>query len=124
MAAVLIPAVLIETRASPVDDMHNHPVVRQAIDDLAERESMPADDIEVLSVEAVTWPDTSMGCPHPDMRYRQIPQDGLRLTLRAKGTQYIYHSGGHRPPFLCSFKSARAGVDPGNPRPGKDEASK
>lgn len=114
MTGVLILLGLVETHASAVNDMHTNPVVRQAVEDLAQRESMSTDDIEVVSVEEVMWSDSSMGCPRPDMRYRQIPQDGLRIILRAKGRQHTYHSGGHRPPFLCNLKNAqKKGVDPG-----------
>lgn len=105
MASVLLFLVSpIETEASPVNTLHKNPLVGQAIEDLAQRESVPPADVEVLSVEEVVWPDTSMGCPHPDMRYTQVPQDGARIILRARGRQYAYHSGGNRTPFLCSLK--------------------
>ena len=124
MAAVLIRYDLMAARASSVDNMHTNPVVRQAVEDLAQRESISADDIDVVSVEKVMWPDTSMGCPHPGMRYRQVPQDGLRIILRAQGSQHTYHSGGHRPPFLCDLKDARRGIDPGKRLPGEEQADK
>jgi hypothetical protein len=107
---LLFPATPTETRASSVDTMHNNPLVRQTIEDLAQRESMPPADIEVVSVEEVVWPDTSMGCPQPDMRYRQVLKDGARIILRARGRQRIYHSGGNRTPFLCSHKIANQGI--------------
>ena len=82
--------------------VHNNPLIEQAIADLARRESVPQSAIELVSFEAVTWPDTSMGCPHPGMRYHQVPQDGARIVLQVKGEQRVYHSGGKRAPFLCT----------------------
>ena len=52
-------------------------LVAQAAADLARREASAAADIELVSFEAVVWPDASLGCPHPGMRYRQVPEDGL-----------------------------------------------
>ena len=108
--ALLFTAKTTDTRASTVDTTHKNPLVRQAIEDLAQRESIPPADIEVVSVEEVVWPDTSMGCPHPDMRYRQVPQDGARIILRAGGSQRVYHSGGSRAPFLCGQNIAKPGI--------------
>ena len=118
---LLFPATPTETRASSVDTMHKNPLVRQAIEDLAQRESMPPADIEVVSVEEVVWPDTSMGCPHPDMRYLQVLQDGARIILRARGRQRVYHSGGSRVPFLCSHKIANQGIHQSDRAPNLDD---
>ncbi len=42
-----------------------------------------------------------MGCPHPDMSYAQVLQDGSVIELEYAGRYYRYHSGGERFPFLC-----------------------
>lgn len=86
-----------QTFALPVDD----PIVQQAVADLAARLGIAPEVITVLSVEAVTWPDSSLGCPQPGMAYLQVLVDGLRIRLSAKGALYEYHSGGDQPPFLC-----------------------
>ena len=107
LAGMLVPAVNpVATRASSVANLERNPLVRQAIEDLAQRESISPDAVEVVSVEEVVWPDTSMGCPHPDMRYAQVLQDGMRIILRADGREYAYHSGGQRAPFLCNRKGS------------------
>ena len=77
------------------------PQVEQAVADLAERLEVEAGEIEVVEVEFVTWPDSSLGCPQPGMAYTQVPQDGMLIRLRAAGEGYDYHSGGGRDPFLC-----------------------
>jgi hypothetical protein len=80
------------------------PLVRVAVADLASRLGVTEADVVVVSTEAVTWPDRSMGCPLPDMRYEQVPTDGALIVLSVDGVPYSYHSGGSRPPFLCTTK--------------------
>jgi hypothetical protein len=65
-----------------------------AIDDLSKRTGIPRSDIKVVSVEAVEWPDASVGCPQPGMMYAQVITPGYRIVLEAGGKTYEYHSGG------------------------------
>jgi hypothetical protein len=58
--------------------------------------------VTVVSSSEVTWPDGSLGCPEPGMNYTQALVQGSRIVLEAGGKQYHYHSGGTRPPFLCT----------------------
>ena len=88
------------TSPSPPDPSLN-PLVQQAKEDLAHKLSVPVDQIEVLEARAVVWPDASLGCPQPGMRYRQVPMDGALIRLQVEGKVYEYHSGGGRDPFLC-----------------------
>ena len=89
-----------------------NPLVQQAIADLAATESLSVDEIELVSFEEVSWPDASLGCPHPDMRYRQVPVDGARIVLRSKKGISTYHSGGGRPPFQCPRWILKSGKTP------------
>jgi hypothetical protein len=76
-------------------------LVELAIADLAQRLGVEMAAITFISFEEVVWPDSSLGCPHPDMKYKQVPQDGSRIILDFEGTTYDYHTGGGRDPFLC-----------------------
>ena len=76
-------------------------LIRLAQEDLAQRWSIPVEQIEVLEARAVVWPDSSLGCPQPGMEYLQVPQDGSLILLGFEGKVYEYHSGGGRDPFLC-----------------------
>jgi hypothetical protein len=87
--------------APPSYDPAMEPLVQIARQDLAERLGIAVDEIEVLEAQGVVWGDTSMGCPHPDMGYLQVPQDGALIRLSVGNREYNYHSGGNRPPFLC-----------------------
>ena len=58
----LLPATgQLSEAAPPEEPMSTNPLIERAIADLAQRESVPETSIEVVSFEAVTWPDTSMG---------------------------------------------------------------
>jgi hypothetical protein len=80
--------------------------VEKAKADLAARLGLQPGEISLVSSEEVTWPDGSLGCPQPGMRYTQALVNGSRIVLEASGKRYNYHSGGRRGPFLCT-----------NPRP-------
>lgn len=73
----------------------------QAIADLATRLGVSAGDVVLVSEEAVTWRDGSLGCPEKDMMYTQALVDGHLIVLKVTETQYRYHSGNGRPPFYC-----------------------
>ena len=75
--------------------------VSQAQEDLARRLGIESNQVEVVAVQSVTWPDGGLGCPQPGMAYTQVQVDGLLIRLQARGRIYEYHSGGARPPFLC-----------------------
>lgn len=107
-AEAVTPAAIIQgekptmepTSAIPPELM-NAPQLKMAKDDLAQRLGVSPEEIEVIAVEMVVWPNKGMGCPTPGMEYPQVPVDGLRIVLGHEGQTYEYHSGGTRPPFLC-----------------------
>ena len=72
-----------------------------AVTDLATRLGVDPASVEVVSEEAVTWSDGSLGCAKKGMLYTQALIEGSRITLRAEGTDYDYHSGGSGKAFLC-----------------------
>ena len=43
---------------------------------------------------AVTWPDTSLGCPVPDATYEFIEINGYWLSFVVDNVEYTYHSDG------------------------------
>ena len=81
------------------------PVVSAAREDLAQRTGAAFQEIVVVEATPVVWPSPALGCPQPNMRYKQIPVDGVLIRLRANGKMYAYHGGGNRAPFLCEQTS-------------------
>src|SRR5699024_6528064 len=67
--------------------------VRSAVENLAERLDIPADDIQAGPLEPVTWSDGSLGCPRPGQSHPQALTDGYRVILTAGGQEYAYHAG-------------------------------
>ena len=93
-------------------------IVETAMDDLAGRMDADCAEIGFAGLEFITWPDGSMGCPAPGMRYKQVQVDGYRVTLVLDGVEYAYHGGGNRAPFLCERGAFPSDMDlspPGNP---------
>jgi hypothetical protein len=81
------------------------PLIEQARDDLAQRLGVPVEQVDLLEVREVTWPDSSLGCPRPGMTYAQVPQGGLLIRLSVDREMYFYHSGETQVPFLCEGTS-------------------
>lgn len=57
---------------------------------------------EVESAEAVTWPDSSLGCPSPGVQYTQSLVEGLRVLVRVDGERYDFRFGAGTDLKLCS----------------------
>jgi hypothetical protein len=74
-------------------------LVVHAVADLAERLGLDARDVTVVDARAVTWGDSSLGCPQPGMQYLQRLVDGALVVLEAGGRTYEYHGGS--PLQLC-----------------------
>lgn len=84
-------------------------LVDQAKADLSKRLEVPAAEVTLVSSEAVTWSDGSLGCPEPGMFYTQALVDGHRTVLEVRGQRYEYHSAAHRAPFLCEHAQPPTG---------------
>jgi len=72
------------------------PVIRQEVAPLisaiARDLDVPEDAVIVLEVEPRSWPDSSLGCPQPDMLYAQVISPGYLLLVEVSGEQIEYHA--------------------------------
>ena len=59
---------------------------------LADRLSVPAAGLELVSDELVQWGDTSLGCPQAGMVYAQVITPGHRITFRQGDDTYEVHT--------------------------------
>ena len=78
------------------DEVASRPAVQAAVQDLADRRSVSAQDITIVGYAEVTWPDGALGCPMPGTLYSQALVDGQQLILRVEGTEQgpaSYHAG-------------------------------
>lgn len=60
--------------------------------DLAARLAIDPKIVKIASVEAVEWPDASLGVPEEGMTYAQVITPGFELVLQAGEAQYTYHT--------------------------------
>lgn len=82
--------------------------VAAAKDDLARRNAVAAEQIEVVSSRTVTWGDGSMGCPEPEMMYTQALVPGYQIHLRHDGSDAYYHGSRSSEPMYCPAERAQA----------------
>lgn len=73
----------------------------QVIDEVASEQGVATEDVQVRTVELVTWSDGSLGCPDPDMMYTQALVEGYRIIVEVDGTPVTYHGQDGQPPFRC-----------------------
>jgi len=67
-------------------------LINQAIDLLTQSISIPAKDIELVSVEAYDFPDASLGVPVSGLFYAQVLTPGYIIHLQVGEDLYIYHA--------------------------------
>lgn len=64
--------------------------VERAAARLEEEDGLPPD--RVVVVEAVEWPDASLGCPEPGRMYAQVVTPGFRIVFEAAGARAEFHT--------------------------------
>ena len=90
-------------------------MIEAALADAAESLRRPRRaDIKVLSAEAVTWSDGSLGCPQPGMMYTQALVPGFRIVLQAGEQTLNYHAMSRGKPVFCPASRVTAPVPDGN----------
>lgn len=95
-ASVPAPASEAPATVSPLRRM-----AAPAIDDLAARLGVAAEDVEVVEAVEVEWPDASLGCPAPGFSYAQVLTDGMKVTLQVGDKTYDYRGRSPDTLFLC-----------------------
>ena len=64
-------------------------------------------DVRVVSVEAVTWPDSSLGCPEPNQLYMQVLTPGYLVLVDAGGRTTEVHTDKSTPPRVARCANPR-----------------
>ncbi|MBM2847981.1 MAG: hypothetical protein HW418_923, partial [Anaerolineales bacterium] len=73
----------------PVD---TPPAQRAAVQALAAALGLSVDQIKLVSIEAVDWPDGCLGVRRVGVLCTQVITPGFRIVLEANGKQYEYHT--------------------------------
>jgi len=80
-----------------------------AIETLASELGVPREQIELDTVRAIDWRDSSIGCPKPGMAYLDVVTPGHKVTLRADGQIYVVHEAKNKA-FVCRQSKALGGI--------------
>ena len=64
----------------------------RAGEELADSLGVEPDSVTLVSMEAVDWPDASLGCPEPDMMYAAMITPGYMITFSVDETLYEVHT--------------------------------
>jgi hypothetical protein len=81
-------------------------MVHAAVADAARRARVEPAWVAVVLAEAVTWPDSSLGCPQPGRSSMQVLVPGYRIRLSIGQQQLEYHAGASGEPFFCPAERA------------------
>jgi hypothetical protein len=91
------------------------PIANLAVDTLASELEVPQDRISVVSVAAVDWPDSSVGCPKPAMAYLTVITPGHKVLLKVDDRTYAVHEAKGKA-FVCQQASIPAEAAGGGSR--------
>lgn len=65
-------------------------VLADILEDASDRSGVPAAEIEVVSIEPMTFNDASLGCPEPGKMYAQVITPGFVVLLQTGEAQLDY----------------------------------
>jgi hypothetical protein len=85
------------------------PIADLAVDALAVDLEVPQDRIHVVSVTAVNWPDSSVGCPQPGMQYLTVITPGHKVVLKVDERTYAVHEAKGQA-FVCKQRELPEGM--------------
>lgn len=74
----------------------NRKILESVKNDIVKRTGRSGCNIVLKYAKAVTWPDTSLGCPLPDRTYAQVITPGYRLVLSDGTTDFEYHTDNYQ----------------------------
>jgi hypothetical protein len=105
MTRTAVALILLGAAMATANDRAQDDAVALAKKTLAAELESAAADAELEKVEAVEWPDTSLGCPEKGKMYAQMITPGYRVLLKANGRTHEVHVGGSRA-VICNAQGA------------------
>ena len=67
-------------------------MIDAVVEQAAAESGVDIGEIRVVTAEAVTWSDGSLGCPQPGQAYTQALVPGFRVVLEVDGAEMHYHA--------------------------------
>jgi hypothetical protein len=93
---------------------NNPALVNTAVQDLTQRLFISSDLVTIKGSYAVTWPDSSLGCPQKGVAYAEVLTPGYLVVLGYEGVRYEYHSGSDGKVTYCKNPTAPVNGSPGD----------
>lgn len=94
-------SVTIDPRAVGSLDPMLQEIVSLVTDDLNQRIGIAVENIHLLELESIEWPDSGLGCGQPGEVYLPVLTPGYRIALEADGQRYVYHTNTSNSFILC-----------------------
>jgi hypothetical protein len=105
-----------EDNSSPMlTESPNMIIAELAVRDLALRLDFELNEITVVSIESVEWPNSAIGCPLPGADYAQVITPGFQIKLEVAGEIYTYHTSERQAVVLCQGGIPELPMIPVNP---------
>lgn len=92
VATVVVPTGTPTVTAVPAIPESAREIVAAAALDLARRQDVPVEQIQLVDIQPTEWPDAGLGCPAEGYDYVQVITPGYEIELGVQGTVYSYHS--------------------------------
>lgn len=89
------------TSGAAVPDGVPDEVWQAILSDIERRASADSGAVSVVSAEAVTWTDGSLGCPKDGEMYTQALVDGYHVVVEVDGSEFDYRVGSGTDVRLC-----------------------
>jgi hypothetical protein len=99
---VPIPSMIVTSSPLFLEDSKAERLIVQAKKDLHQITGIPLEKINIVAVEAVEWPDGSLGCGTPGVYYLQVTTPGFLITLEAGGQLYSFNTDTTEQILLCT----------------------
>lgn len=87
-----------------IPDKQSAELVMRAKRDLAGRRGVSISSITLSHIDAVDWPDSSLGCAESGGAYAQVIIPGYRILLSDGTSTYEYHADSFERAVFCSAR--------------------
>ncbi|MER3438500.1 MAG: hypothetical protein C4346_13460 [Chloroflexota bacterium] len=92
--------------ASPLpEDLANSALIQAILADAASQLGVGPDQVIIVAIEPVDWPDTSLGCPKEGEFYAQVITPGYRVIVARGDRRLEYHTDRAANFVLCESPS-------------------
>jgi hypothetical protein len=99
-----VPTMSIPTNTPPAGNESNlpaNPYARRAVELVSQYSGIAPENLTVVSMEEVSWRDSSLGCPKPGSMYMQVITPGTRIIVEGERQTFNVHGRSLENLFVC-----------------------